>query len=407
MSLETGPDIDLDKRISKKYFSELMNNTIAHPFYPASEYALTLRGFPIYGYPLPPEIRHKAKKVVSDVDYTLTRQQIFYVYIKLLSKVNDGIEKREDEIFECVKQMRSGNVDGPTEGVEEQFSESGVTYRQHEWACINVPYYVGLKPNSIPFISTMKSMYYDFLFFSGSPNLAVEHFVGRNMTLAGFNLESAKKCVTGTEYVFDEDGVFVGINPMLYEYKHPAVERKLKETVGTTKGINTVLSDDIDDLLHMMQSFINPLILTGEATELPTDVFIALPEANSDMMLIPPVIRRAEMGLCFSIAYPISVQKESLRSALRFRETCESIEKGNRNLAKLRDKALHIFNDYISLVQELFTTSPGFTGIDSIVRELETSTSREEIKSAASNLLNGFREYSPHPDIAKKVLDYF
>ncbi len=394
--------------INMEYFAELMKSTVAYDFYPVSEYALTLYGFPALGYPLPPEIEHKAKKILSDVDGVWNTQQIFAVYIKLLSELNDGIKARQGKIFERAKELRPGNVDGPVEEIEEYFIESNVTCKQHHQVCAAVPRHIGLQPNSIQCLLEMKRMYYDIEFFSGSPELAVKHFVGKNMGLAGFDMKTAEECVTGTKYLFDEDGFIVEIRPMLYEYKKEAVENRLKETVGTTKGINVVLSDEPGDV-HMVQSFINPFILTGNVAtaELPTDVSIALPEASKNMMLIPPVIRKAEMGLCFALGYPKNIQKKILKSAFKLRKTCELIESTDKNPRRLRDKALAVFNDYTSLTSKLFTTSPGFTGIGGLVRELQNAKSKDEIKLSASKLLEKFRKYSPHPDSSEELLKHF
>lgn len=411
MTLDIGTGSE-PLEIDIEYFADLMRSTVACDFHPVSEYALTLYGFPALGYPLSPEIEHKAKIIISDVDGVWNTQQIFAVYIKLLSRISDGIKARQDKIFEHAKELRPGNVDGSVERIEEYFIESNVTCEQHHQVCAAVPRYVGLKPNSIQCLLEMKRMYYDIEFFSGSPDLAVKHFVGRNMRLAGFNLKTAEKCVTGSKYLFDEDGFIVEIKPMLYEYKKEAVENRLKETVGTTKGINVVLSDEPGDI-HMVQSFINPFILTGEevgagdASELPTDVSIALPEASKNMMLIPPIIRKAEMALCFFLGYPKSVQKKILKSAFKFRKTCKLIEKTDKNPRRLRDKALAVFSDYTSLIHKLFTTSPGFTGIGGLVRELENAKSKDEIKSSASKLLKKFRKYSPHPDSSEELLKHF
>lgn len=412
MSAESFESIDQRiSKISREYFSELVKRTVAHDFRPASEYALTLYGFPMYGYPLPPEIAHKAKKIISDMDLTVTRTQIFYVLIKLLSKVNEGIKSREDKIFKSAKELRRGNVDGPVEVIEEQFVESRVTYGQYKWACSLTPRYVGLKPNSIPCLLTMKSMYYDIEFFSGSPKLAVRHVVGTNMRLAGFTFENTEECVTATEYKPDEDGYIAEIIPMLYEYKDAAVEKRLEETVGTTEGANVasiILSDEPKDII---QAFINPLILLSELRELlelSDGIVIPLPEANNNMMLIPPAIQKYELSLC-SLDYPINVQKGIFQSALRVRKICEQIEteKEIRYLTRLRNEALDAFKEYKSLTWKLFSTKKEFTGLDSIVWEFENARSRGEIKAVAASLLKEFRKYSPHPDIAEYMLKYF
>ena len=175
MTLDIGT-LSEPLEIDIEYFADLMKSTVAYDFHPVSEYALTLYGFPALGYPLPPEIEYKAKKIISDIDGVWNTQQIFVVYVQLLSKINDGIKARQRKIFEHAKELRPENIDGPVERIEEYFRESNVMHEQHCWACAEVPHYVGLKPNSIQCLLEMKKMYYDIEFFSGSPDLAVKYF---------------------------------------------------------------------------------------------------------------------------------------------------------------------------------------------------------------------------------------
>lgn len=410
----------IDKRISREYFADLVKRTVSHDFEPASEYALTLHGFPMYGYPLPSDIEHKAKILISDMDLTWTRTQIFYVVVKLLSRINEGIKNREGKIFKSANELRRGNVDGPVEDIQEQFVESRVAYWQYEWACAQTPRYVGLKKNSIPALSKLKKMYYDIYFFSGSPQLAVEYVVGMNMHLAGFGLNTAdlidgfdlaQECVIATEYKPDEDGYISEIIPVIYEYKDSRVEKKLKETVGTTKGFNIGLSDELGDK-DMVRTFINPLILLSEMRELldvSEGILIPLPEANNDMMLIPPAVSRIENALCVGLGHRLETQKKIFYSASRLKKTYEQMEKEKeeKDLTRLRNEALDAFKEYKSLTWKLFSTKKEFTGLGSIVRKLETAKDGEEIKSVASTLTKEFRKYSPHYDIAEHMLKYF
>jgi phosphoserine phosphatase len=387
--------------IDKDYFSELMNGTIGHGFEPVSEYALTLFGFPMHGYPLPHGIRYNVKEIISDVDGVWNNRSIFGMYIDALAFLNKEIKKLKGKIFSCIGELGPGNIDGPVGEIERYFIEARVSYIQHIWACLIAGRWTALRKNSIQCLSQLKRMYYDIEFFSGSPDIAVKSFVSNHMSMVGLGWRNAR----GSEYLADEDGFIFKIKPLLYEYKAEAVEERLKETVGTTKGINIVLSDEIGDI-HMIQSFINPFILTGKSDDIPATVSICAPEAREDMSLIPPIIKRAEMGLCFALGYSKDEQKRILESATKFRKACKITEKSNADIS-VKEDVLNSLNEYKMLAKKLFTTSEWFTGLESLARKLEKAKTKEDVASCSLKLLKRFRKYSPHADISDSLLKYF
>lgn len=387
---------------NREYFSKVMEKIISHDFTPKSEYALTLYGFPIHGYPVPKNSAYTPKTIISDMDGVWNDKQIFGCYLQVLCRLNKKLKRQKEVIFKNLKELSPENVDEPVGNIENVYIESRVTYNQHIISCIFSSKMVGLKTNSIDCLSELRRMYYNIEFFSGSPDMAVKAFVNNRMSIVGLGWENAR----GSKYIPDKDGFICKIEPLLYRYKKDVVEERLKDTVGTTKGINFVVSDEAGDM-HMIQSFINPFIITGDCTEQPSDVTIRLPEARNDMTKIIPAIRKAEMGLCFTLGYTMREQEMILKSAYSLETSSRNaIESKCTSLLK-RNEVLKHFAEYKSLTEELIAYSNCFTELESLERKLKDSKTCEKIKSCTSELMTELKKYSPHTDIANDMTKYF
>ncbi len=392
------------KSLKKDYFADLMKMTISHNFKPVTEYALELFGFPMSGYP---NNRGTCmKKMLSDIDGVLNTTSLFGEYMKSLYSRNPMIKLNRSRLEGALKGLGPENVDGPVEEFSRILSDSRLSLIDHLMSCKYAAENVEITRNAIPYLRGLKRMCYDVEFFSGSPDTAVKMFVAGRLGIDWLNQSSVFDCARGSDYVFDEYGNFLRIMPMLYEYKKVAAEKVLEESVGTKNGINMVISDDPGDF-KMVQSFINPFILAGESCDIPDSVSVAVPEARNDMLELLPVIRKAEMALCFSLGHTLEHQRLMLSEALSMKSACEKMTSQKEDIEDARDSALSHMKKYKELSRKIFSTSDGFTGIDKIARKLETSKEKDSISALSYMLLETFNNYSPHAEIAEHLMKYF
>ncbi len=383
----------------KELFKLVLYGHVNCDFEPMSEYAKNLFGYSM-GSPFPKDKETRKKIFITDIDGVWNSgDQIFVGYLKRLAEKNTGVKNEFDHILEIIKDTRPGNIDGPVNRISEIFRECDVRLYQHEWSCKHAIDDIGLVWYGYDCLVEFGVMHYDVYCFSGSPNLAVKHFVARRMGLpANHGL--------GSEYNFESerpDAKFKFIDPLLYEYKRPAVEKVVKETTGSIKFLGSVLSDEPGDI-KMRCFFVNPFILVDRVEELPEEkdsIIVKLPEFRDDARILASKLKKIDRALCFYFGYT-QAEKENIFSSAFGIKKCAGLIESTENedsIKSLRNSTLEYFNEYKSTTWKIFPLI--LSDIEKLADELESVKTIDEIKLASYNFWIEFRGLSPDADIAE------
>jgi len=394
----------------KELFELIIYGHIDYDFEPISDYALNLFGYPM-DYPFPKDKDTRKKLFLSDIDGVWNvGDPIFLAYLKKLGERNTGIKDEFYNIREIIKDIKPGYVDEPVSHINEIFRACDVRKRQHDWACEHVIDDIDIVPYGRHCVAELKSMHYEIYCFSGSPDKAVKLFVKERLSLKDERegIEDSEKIEYGYGSVYkfeseDRDAKFVSIDPLLYEYKRPVVEKILKETTGSIKSLNMVLSDEPGDI-KMVCSFVAPFIAVGHIEELPDEkecIFLKLPEFRDDARTLPPLLKKIERALCLYFGYTKEEKERIFYSALGFKKCSELIRRTEDEdlIRDLKMKKLEYFNEYKFVARKIFSLF--LSKIENLADELESATTIDEIKSTSNNFWNKFKELSPDADIAE------
>lgn len=384
----------------KELFKLVVYGHANSDFEPLSDYALSLFGYPIE-HPFPKGKETRKKILITDLDGVWNAgDQIFVGYLKRLRERNRGIEREFDRILEIVKEIKPGYVDEPVGRISKIFRECDVRKWQDDWACEHSIDEIGLVPYGFYCLAELEGvMHYDIYCFSGSHDRSVKRFVSRRMGLPanrGY----------GSVYNFESEepnAKFVSIDPLLYGYKRPVIQKILKETTGTVKSLNAVLSDEPGDI-KMVSSFANPFMFAGSVEMFPEEkdsIVISLPEFRNDSRVLVARLKKIERALCFHFGYTTAEKEKIFSSALGLKKCSELIKSAeNEDLIKLlKNKKLEYFSEYKSLAWKIFPLI--LSGIDRPAYELENAINIDEIKLTSHNFWNKYRKYSPDSDIAE------
>jgi len=383
----------------KELFRLVVYGHVNSDFEPLSDYAKSLYGYPM-DYPFPKDKDTRKKVFITDIDGVWNAgDQIFIGYLKKLAERNKGIENEYERIKEIVREIRPGNVDGLVERINEIFRACDVRKWQHDEACKHAIDEIGLIPDGADCLAELRSMHYEIYCFSGSPHEAVERFVAERMDLPA---ERGR----GSVYKFESkapNAKFERIEPLLYDYKKPAVEEVLKEVTGNIKSLSIVLSDEPGDI-KMVSSFAAPFISVGSIEQLPEEkdsIVINLPEFREDPRILPSKLKKIERALCLYFGYTQEEKERIFSSALGFKKCSELIRDAEDEdlIRELKMKKLEYFNEYKSVARKIFSLF--LSKIENLEDKLESATTIDEIKSASHNFWNKFKEFSPDADIGE------
>jgi len=399
----------------KDRFVSIVNYHMESDFEPLSDYTISYMGYPLVGYPV-----HKdavpgpiPKAVDFDFDHTLTAEDSpngFISYLKHLSHFNSEIDKEYSNIIRIVGEFAPGNLYEPAEKITKKFRHCDVTLEQHTESCYEGSKDIKMVNGYLPMFYKLESMLYTSGIKSGSPDELVKIVA---LEKIGFDEAAVDLYVKGSPFVF-VDGKFVSLFPLLYENKREKSDIFVKKVTGLANGLHIAVGDEIGDA-YMVRSVVNPFFYIGAPAEkgmqkeVPSEMWIALPQARNDPKKIIKPLKRYERALAFFFGFDEPQQQKIMESAFNVNKSFSVILRPSpeipdfqTNIQKSKEdllRAVNIYLDSISALASRFSTK-----IDKTIEAVERAKDDEIIIKATEELWSKMKFYYPEMSLNEKIL---